>query len=89
VNGLEDPISHRFRGDMPMPQHPTILDGSALAKTLEEQLALRVQTLVNRSYNPPTLATILIEDDPSSATRRLSAYGEGKFGLGHLITQKA
>jgi methylenetetrahydrofolate dehydrogenase (NADP+) / methenyltetrahydrofolate cyclohydrolase len=47
-----------------------ILDGKILAQRLERELAARVQVIKQRSSNgiSPTLATILVGDDPSSAT---------------------
>jgi methylenetetrahydrofolate dehydrogenase (NADP+)/methenyltetrahydrofolate cyclohydrolase len=46
-----------------------ILDGKALAKQLESELALRVQNLIkNTGGKLPILATILVGDDPASAT---------------------
>ena len=46
-----------------------VLDGTSLAKQIEADLAVRVQSL-RRKLNglPPILATILVGDDPSSAT---------------------
>ena len=46
-----------------------VLDGKALARDLEATLQERVQRFVERSPGvPPTLATILVGDDPASAT---------------------
>jgi methylenetetrahydrofolate dehydrogenase (NADP+)/methenyltetrahydrofolate cyclohydrolase len=47
-----------------------ILDGKILAQRLERELAARVQVIKQRSSDgiSPTLATILVGDDPSSAT---------------------
>ncbi len=46
-----------------------ILDGKALAKQIEEQLTVRVARLKEKNYGlPPVLATILVGDDPASAT---------------------
>jgi methylenetetrahydrofolate dehydrogenase (NADP+)/methenyltetrahydrofolate cyclohydrolase len=45
-----------------------ILDGKALAKKTEDELSLRVQSLKERGGNAPILATILVGDDPASAT---------------------
>ncbi|MCE5250146.1 bifunctional methylenetetrahydrofolate dehydrogenase/methenyltetrahydrofolate cyclohydrolase FolD [bacterium] len=45
-----------------------LLDGNALAKQLEKELAVRVQAIKDRSNGkPPILATILVENDPASA----------------------
>ena len=46
-----------------------ILDGKALAQQIEAELAVRVRKLVERAGgNAPVLATILVGDDPASAT---------------------
>src|SRR5579875_1010938 len=46
-----------------------ILDGKAYAKELEAELSARVARLPSsRSGEPPILATILVGDDPASAT---------------------
>jgi methylenetetrahydrofolate dehydrogenase (NADP+) / methenyltetrahydrofolate cyclohydrolase len=44
-----------------------VLDGTALAKSMESELALRVEALKKRG-TLPALATILVGDDPASAT---------------------
>jgi len=47
----------------------TILDGKSLAQQLESELTLRVQQIIQRSNGRiPILATILVGDDPASAT---------------------
>ena len=47
----------------------TILDGKTLAQQIEVDLALRVQNIKNKNNGtPPILATILVGDDPASAT---------------------
>jgi methylenetetrahydrofolate dehydrogenase (NADP+)/methenyltetrahydrofolate cyclohydrolase len=46
-----------------------VLDGKALAQQMESELAVRVQKVVERSNGKtPILATILVGDDPASAT---------------------
>jgi methylenetetrahydrofolate dehydrogenase (NADP+)/methenyltetrahydrofolate cyclohydrolase len=45
---------------------PIVLDGKAYSKELEAELTLRVQRL--HLAEPPILATILVGDDPASAT---------------------
>ena len=45
-----------------------ILDGRALARTCEEELRPRVARLVQAAGHTPILATILVGDDPASAT---------------------
>src|SRR5215469_3005795 len=46
----------------------TILDGKALATALEGELAQRVAKIRERTGTVPVLATILVGDDPASAT---------------------
>ena len=46
----------------------TILDGKALAKQLEQELVARVQAIQRAGGATPILATILVGDDPASAT---------------------
>lgn len=46
-----------------------VLDGKRLAKQIEEELAERIRKLQEQTQNePPTLATLLVGDDPASAT---------------------
>ncbi len=45
-----------------------LLDGKALAKKTEDELTARVNTLKAHSGATPILATILVGDDPASAT---------------------
>jgi methylenetetrahydrofolate dehydrogenase (NADP+) / methenyltetrahydrofolate cyclohydrolase len=46
-----------------------VLDGKALAQQMEGELAVRVRKVIERSNGmPPILATILVGDDPASAT---------------------
>ena len=47
---------------------PLILDGAAVAKAAETEIAERVGALVARTGRTPILATILVGDDPASAT---------------------
>lgn len=47
----------------------TLLDGKALAKQIEAELAIRVENLKRRNGNrTPILATILVGDNPASVT---------------------
>ncbi len=46
----------------------TVLDGKALAKQLEQELVARVQAIQRAGGATPILATILVGDDPASAT---------------------
>jgi len=45
-----------------------ILDGKALAKSIEDELSTRVTNLKQKTGRTPILATILVGDDPASAT---------------------
>ena len=45
-----------------------VLDGKKLSRELEAQLSLRVEKIVEASGRTPILATILVGDDPASAT---------------------
>lgn len=45
-----------------------VLDGKALAKSIESELSARVETLKQKTGRTPILATILVGDDPASAT---------------------
>lgn len=47
---------------------PLVLDGKAYAKELEAELSVRVERLLPAIGQPPILATILVGDDPASAT---------------------
>lgn len=44
-----------------------ILDGKALAQTLRQNLAVRVQELMTRIGRPPGLAVLMVGDNPASA----------------------
>ncbi|VEG13572.1 bifunctional methylenetetrahydrofolate dehydrogenase/methenyltetrahydrofolate cyclohydrolase FolD [Moraxella cuniculi] len=46
----------------------TVLDGKALASSIENQLSERVAILKQKTGRTPILATILVGDDPASAT---------------------
>ena len=46
----------------------TVLDGKALAKQIEQQLSARVDAIKAKTGRTPSLATILVGDDPASAT---------------------
>ncbi len=47
---------------------PILLDGKALARSMEEALKIRVDALKKKTGGVPTLATILVGGDPASAT---------------------
>ncbi len=46
----------------------TLLDGKALAKQIEQDLRTRVDAIKDKTGRTPSLATILVGDDPASAT---------------------
>lgn len=46
----------------------SILDGKKLAKETEAELSTRVEKIIAKTGNTPILATILVGDDPASAT---------------------
>src|SRR5215510_8475702 len=62
----------------------TVLDGKALAKHIEETLSERVQRFKDLAHSViPTLATILVGDDPASATYvRMKRNACKRVGMG-------
>ena len=48
--------------------NPVLLNGKELAARIRADLGLLVRDLKARGHKPPTLATILVGDDPASAT---------------------
>jgi len=62
----------------------TVLDGKVLAKHIEEALIERVQRFTDLSHGvTPTLATILVGDDPASATYvRMKRNACKRVGMG-------
>jgi methylenetetrahydrofolate dehydrogenase (NADP+) / methenyltetrahydrofolate cyclohydrolase len=69
----------------------TVLDGKALAKHIEETLSERVQRLKDLSRGvTPTLATILVGNDPASATYvRMKRNACKRVGMGSLLIELA
>src|SRR5690554_635471 len=49
-------------------QTPMILDGKALAKSVEQELQVRVQRIKDKTGTVPVLASIIVGDDPASVT---------------------
>jgi methylenetetrahydrofolate dehydrogenase (NADP+)/methenyltetrahydrofolate cyclohydrolase len=47
---------------------PLVLDGKALAKSVEQELAVRVERIKEKSGVTPILATIIVGNDPASVT---------------------
>lgn len=46
----------------------TILDGKALAKTMQSRLAEKVAKFIAQGHRPPGLAVLMVGDNPASAT---------------------
>lgn len=60
-----------------------MLDGKALALSREATLKLATEKLANSGANQPVLATILVGDDPSSATYvQMKINACGRVGMG-------
>jgi methylenetetrahydrofolate dehydrogenase (NADP+)/methenyltetrahydrofolate cyclohydrolase len=62
---------------------PIILDGTALAKVIEERLKSRVEAYKQKNGGrPPALATILVGGDPASATYvKMKGNACGRVGM--------
>lgn len=62
---------------------PIILDGRLLSRHSEAEFANRVETLKQKSGKTPILATILVGDDPASATYvRMKGEACNRIGMG-------
>ena len=62
-----------------------VLDGKALAKKTEEELSQRVQALKDKTGTTPILATILVGDDPASATYvKMKGNACERIGMGSI-----
>jgi methylenetetrahydrofolate dehydrogenase (NADP+)/methenyltetrahydrofolate cyclohydrolase len=61
---------------------PLVLDGAALARSIEGSLKQRVDLLRRKTGNVPVLATILVGADPASATYvRMKGNACGRVGM--------
>jgi methylenetetrahydrofolate dehydrogenase (NADP+)/methenyltetrahydrofolate cyclohydrolase len=61
---------------------PLILDGTSLAKSIEESLKKRVAEITRKSGIVPVLATILVGADPASATYvKMKGNACGRVGM--------
>lgn len=61
---------------------PLVLDGAALAKSIESSLKQRVELLRQKTGTVPVLATILVGGDPASATYvRMKGNACGRVGM--------
>ncbi len=62
-----------------------ILDGKALAQKTEQELSQRVHALKDRTGTTPILATILVGDDPASATYvKMKGNACERIGMGSI-----
>ena len=65
-----------------------VLDGKALAKQIERELSEQVQALIDSTGRMPILATILVGDDPASATYvRMKGNACQRVGMKSLRVQ--
>ena len=61
---------------------PLILDGAALAKTMEQAMRNRVEYIKEKTGKTPVLATILVGADPASATYvKMKGNACGRVGM--------
>lgn len=64
---------------------PLILDGKALAKSVEQELAVRVERIKEKTGATPILATIIVGDDPASVTYvRMKGNACARIGMQSL-----
>ena len=62
-----------------------ILDGKALAKSVEQELAVRVERIKEKTGTTPILATIIVGDDPASVTYvRMKGNACARIGMQSL-----
>jgi len=62
-----------------------ILDGKSLAKSTEEEISKRVELVKNKTGITPILATILVGEDPASATYvKMKGNACERVGMGSL-----
>lgn len=67
---------------------PLVLDGAALARSIEGSLKQRVEFLRRKTGNVPVLATILVGADPASATYvRMKGNACGRVGMASKKTE--
>ncbi|MBO9605519.1 MAG: bifunctional 5,10-methylene-tetrahydrofolate dehydrogenase/5,10-methylene-tetrahydrofolate cyclohydrolase [Paenibacillaceae bacterium] len=70
-----------------MTDNKLVLDGEAVAKEIKEQLAVRVRRLAEAGVTP-CLATVLVGDDPSSATYvRMKRSACRRLGIDSRLVQ--
>jgi len=61
---------------------PLMLDGAALAKTMEQAMRSRVESIKEKTGKTPVLATILVGADPASATYvKMKGNACGRVGM--------
>lgn len=64
---------------------PLILDGKTLAKSIEKELAVRVQRIKDKSGVTPILATIIVGNNPASVTYiRMKGNACARIGMQSL-----
>ena len=62
-----------------------LMDGTAVAATITESLGPRVAAFAELTGRPPTLATVLVGDDPASHTYvRMKASRARRLGMGSI-----
>lgn len=67
------------------PSGPVLMDGKSLAARIREDLKARVMRLVESGQPKPVLATILVGDDPASATYvKMKGKACESIGIGSL-----
>ena len=54
--------------DSPPARQAVLMDGTRLARTIIEETAVRAARFAELAGRPPCLATVLVGDDPASAT---------------------
>ncbi len=65
-----------------------VLDGKTLAQSREQQLHAAVDQLISNGGSKPTLATILVGDDPASATYvQMKINACARVGMGSLSVE--
>lgn len=78
-------------------REPQVLDGKALASSIEAELSKRVAAIIERTGRTPVLATILVGSDPASVTyvrmkgnacRRIGMESRRQKMPGHTTTQQ-
>ena len=61
-----------------------VLDGKSLSQSMEKKLAKRVSIIKDKIGKNPILATVLVGDDPASATYIKMKVNACKLSLIHI-----